>query len=102
MADKTLYEPATVWFEVTGGTFATRIVPRLVSSESIAFVFHPNGRKSAKKSLYSAFFKTFEEAKQEASNWYALEIIKHEARLVTLKEGQDKILALQRKDIIDE
>jgi hypothetical protein len=53
------------WYELVGWS-RPDISKRLVSSETAAYVFHPNGRKSLKKSSRGVdWFKTWQEARAE-------------------------------------
>ena len=84
---------AETWYEIS--IVSPRIYPRLVSSETACFVFHPNGQKSQKKNGTGAYWhKTFEGAKEELIQRTLRDITKAKARLNFAEEQLTEIQAM--------
>jgi hypothetical protein len=82
---------ATTWYELVGW-HRPSISKRLVSSETAAYVFHPNGRKSLKKSNRGQdWFKTFQEAKTELLRRSHNRIIKLDEEMAQEKQNLESI-----------
>jgi hypothetical protein len=79
---------ATTWYEIVG-RYNPKIVKRLVSTETAAYVFHPNGRKSLKG---KDWHKTFEAARVELVRRASDEINDCETRL---RDAQQMLLRVQ-------
>lgn len=84
---------AETWYEIS--IVSPRIYPRLVSSETACFVFHPNGQKSQKKNGTGAYWhKTFEGAKEELIRRGTLLLTQAKARLKYVEEQLTEIQAM--------
>lgn len=78
----------TVWYEISGH-WSPRITKRLVSTETAAYVFHPNGRKSLKGRNW---YKTFEEARVELVSRATAEIASAEE---SVANARNRLLQVQ-------
>jgi hypothetical protein len=81
----------TTWYELVGW-HRPSISKRLVSSETAAYVFHPNGRKSLKKGRDGTdWFKTFQDAKAELLRRRHNRIIKLDEEMAQEKQNLESI-----------
>jgi hypothetical protein len=79
------------WYEITGW-WTPEITKRLVSSETAAHVYHPNGRKSLKKTNRGIdWWKTFSEAKAEMLRRSSERIVKLESEISHEKRTYESI-----------
>ena len=88
---------AETWYELTTAwsPASTPIVKRQVTSETACFVFHTNGRKSAKRDgLGPVWFKTFDEAKGELVGRSMRRIKTLQTSLASENRNLDSILEL--------